>query len=643
MKGRFEAEKRKKRTALTRVAALSFFILSAFGNLNAQDLPPAVVVMLEQMGENGASNAEQLTEHLCALMENPLNINTATEEELSSLLCLSTFQVASLVEYRKMNGDILSLGELSLVDGFNAVTVEVLSPFITAGGVLPKAEKVKRVGTQVRIRYAYPDYSYLRYKGDYGEHLKWGLTAEQDAGERAFIPDFFSAHLALSGLQLLRRSKVPVVLKRVVIGDYSVRLGQGLTAWNGFSVTGMGVPSAIIRYPDQITSYTSSDEQMFCRGAGMKMAVGKHLEFIAFYSNNAVDARCDSVYYYTRPDDGKHITESAVSARHGMREQIAGGAFVCKMPWMKIGINGVAYSFDHLDGRKSYPYNVKQKYDGWWGNFSIDFTAPVRLGSVKGRLFGEVAADAALRWAYLAGGTFALTSTLEMSGMARCYRPDYIAPHSGAYTASSGCYNEHGLLFNLKWNGLRRVSLTAMADAAYHPVERYRIEAGSQTLKVKAGGEWKISSSHTLSLLSGGYWKNYVDDVKVTGRISYSYSPENGFRASSRAEVSVLGVPGYLVYQEAGYAAPSGLWNLYLRGTVFHVDDWDNRIYCYERDLYGTFSVPAAYGRGFGVYLFGNIRATDWLKLSLKTSWTRYPSEPERDKFVLKCMVNVRF
>jgi len=55
MKGRFEAERKMKRTALTRVAVFSFFTFFAFGNVNAQDMPPAVVVMLEQMGENGAS------------------------------------------------------------------------------------------------------------------------------------------------------------------------------------------------------------------------------------------------------------------------------------------------------------------------------------------------------------------------------------------------------------------------------------------------------------------------------------------------------------------------------------------------------------------------------------------------------------
>ncbi len=644
MKGRNEAERKiRQRTALIRVAVLLLFVLSYPGDARSQDLPPAVVALLEQLGENGESNAEELTEQLCALMEHPLNINVATEDELRSLLCLTTFQVASLLEYRQMHGEILSLGELALVDGFNAVTVEALSPLITVSGELPQAEKKKRVWTRIRGRYSYPDYGYLRYKGEWGEHLEWGMTAEQDAGERSFYPDFLSVHLAASNLPLTRRGHFPVVLKRAVAGDYSIRLGQGLTAWNGFSFSAMGVPSSIIRYPSHITPYSSTVEQNFCRGAGFTISLGKRFEFTAFYSNNAVDARCDSVYYYTRPDDGKHISETQVSARHGMRERMAGGALILKSSKFKMGLNGVTYSFDHQDGRKKHPYDILQKYDGWWSNWSLDIMAPVRIGRTYGRLFAEGAVDAAMHPAFLGGGTFSFTHSLECSFLVRHYPQDYIAPHSGAYTTSSGCYNEHGALVNLRWNALRDFTLTGMADLAYHPVERYGIEAGSRTLKIKAEGEWKTNRSNSLSLLCAFYRKNYLENIKYTARLSYTGHFDNGFSTSSRAEVSVLGKAGFLVYEEVGYAAPSGAWNLYLRGSAFQVDEWENRIYCYEKDLYGTFSVPSVYGRGYGVYLFGTVHPLEWLKISLKTSWTSYPDDSERNKFVLKMMLDVKF
>lgn len=39
-------------------------------------------------------------------------------------------------------------------------------------------------------------------------------------------------------------------------------------------------------------------------------------------------------------------------------------------------------------------------------------------------------------------------------------------------------------------------------------------------------------------------------------------------------------------------------FSIYIRGTIFNAPNWADRIYCYERDLPGSFSVPAFYGSG---------------------------------------------
>jgi hypothetical protein len=55
-----------------------------------------------------------------------------------------------------------------------------------------------------------------------------------------------------------------------------------------------------------------------------------------------------------------------------------------------------------------------------------------------------------------------------------------------------------------------------------------------------------------------------------------------------------------LTYVEGGYVDESSKrkLTLFLRGTAFKIDRWDDRIYIYERDIPGAFSVPAYYGRG---------------------------------------------
>ena len=66
---------------------------------------------------------------------------------------------------------------------------------------------------------------------------------------------------------------------------------------------------------------------------------------------------------------------------------------------------------------------------------------------------------------------------------------------------------------------------------------------------------------------------------------------------------------------EIGYKHP--LWYLYLRQGAFMVDDWDDRIYVYERDAPGNFNVPALYGRGFWTSMYLSWKFAGWGRLYL--------------------------
>ena len=69
--------------------------------------------------------------------------------------------------------------------------------------------------------------------------------------------------------------------------------------------------------------------------------------------------------------------------------------------------------------------------------------------------------------------------------------------------------------------------------------------------------------------------------------------------------------PGGLAYLELGYRTPSDTARLqyfvFVRGTMCETDGWASRIYVYERDLPGSFSVPAWYGSKRGASLVAGI------------------------------------
>ena len=72
--------------------------------------------------------------------------------------------------------------------------------------------------------------------------------------------------------------------------------------------------------------------------------------------------------------------------------------------------------------------------------------------------------------------------------------------------------------------------------------------------------------------------------------------------------------------------------SLYARGGLFKVDNWDDRIYVYERDAPGSFTVPTRYGRGWAgsLYAAWHIarRHTLWLRLeTVQYPWNLTPKD----------------
>ena len=90
------------------------------------------------------------------------------------------------------------------------------------------------------------------------------------------------------------------------------------------------------------------------------------------------------------------------------------------------------------------------------------------------------------------------------------------------------------------------------------------------------------------------------------------------------------GTVGGLLFQEAGYRSPSGKLRCSLRLTLFWTEDWTSRVYCYEGDVPGSFSVPAYYGKGTGLYALLTYKPVRWFNLSLKCSASKY-ADREKD------------
>ena len=120
----------------------------------------------------------------------------------------------------------------------------------------------------------------------------------------------------------------------------------------------------------------------------------------------------------------------------------------------------------------------------------------------------------------------------------------------------------------------------------------------------------------------------------------YSCEP---FVCTARINVLSCDGVGFLSYLEGGYKTERH--SVYLRQGLFIVDDWDDRIYVYERDAPGSFNAPAMYGRGVWTSITSSSRLTRALRLYARASYIGYPMMEKKKpgKAELKLQLQYRF
>lgn len=586
------------------VAAILLVLLSNICHAGAQELPRQVVSLLERQVEDGG-DVQEMAARFEEMMRTKVSINSMTRSRLEECGLFSAFQIESLLDYRKVSGDILSRSELALVDGFNESVAEMCGCFFTFDSenavAAPYVEPHLKHTVTLKAKSDY-DTSGIgmtaKYSVSYDCSFVAGLTVDSDAGEGltpAHMPDFVSAYASYDGTG---------VVKKMIIGDYSVRAGQGLVCWKAFSFTAFGAPSSAIKSQHSVRPYTSSVESGYFRGAAATLSLAG-TEITLFASRAPVDARVvgDSVYTSV-VKDGYHRTAAENAKRHAMHEYAAGATAVREAGRWRIGFTAMAYCYDKANGRRVLDYNRYQIYDGWWGNASADIFC--YWGGC--RFFAEAAVDAGASPAAVGGVLWSPFYSLEMSLLGRIYTKSYIAPHAGAYSSLSSCSNQRGITWSARWLPSSSWELNTNLQYSYYPWSRYGIDGPSSAFKYRTEVEYMGGSRFAASaMLSGGPAPRWRADCR------YAFA---GRWSAQARYAGTLGGNGAFIE----CACETRRLRLSARFTVWDTDGWGSRLYFYEGGVPQSFSIEARYGKGAGACLsvrYAPVKAVEvWLKLS---------------------------
>jgi hypothetical protein len=148
--------------------------------------------------------------------------------------------------------------------------------------------------------------------------------------------------------------------------------------------------------------------------------------------------------------------------------------------------------------------------------------------------------------------------------------------------------------------------------------------SGQRQLKARMVFPVSLPGNWDMEVRLSERWKN--EDVRHRAGLRTDFRYTKGeWTAILRSEESWSKGLGWLGYLEGGRKNDSlAVW---LRACVYFIGHWDNRIYCYERDAPGNFSVPAYYGNGF---VLSALSSYKWVwKRSRLRAWLRLSTYPE--------------
>ncbi|MFH1319451.1 MAG: helix-hairpin-helix domain-containing protein [Bacteroidota bacterium] len=646
----------------------------------AQDPGQSEAEIIENTIETIAENLEDeeidyttLFDQLTELYEKPLNLNTASKEQLEQLYMLNEFQINNLLEHRENNGKLMAIYELQTVDGFDADAISKILPFVKISRDvdvphLSAKEMLLNGKHELFIRYqrvleeqngftppdtnsdgtltsrynGSPDKLYTRYRFKYGTKISWGFTAEKDAGEELFKGnqqngfDFYSAHISVKDIGLI---------KSLAIGDYHAQLGQGLTFWSGLAYGKSADVVNIKKNAQNIRPYTSVDENVFLRGVGTTIGI-RDFELTAFFSRKKVDANFSEINILDTISDevrtvssfqltGFHRTANELLDKDAIDETIYGTHLACKKRRINVGLTAVHSSYSADMQRDFKPYNQFEFSDQNNINIGADYNFIYR----NFNLFGEFSRSKNGGIAYLNGMIVSLDPRLSFSLLQRNYQRDYQALFSNALGENSKNANEKGCFFGITAKPSRKWTISSYYDIFTFPWLKYLVDAPSH------GNEFLTQITYTPSKKlemyirykqeekqknTPGDYEEMIDHLikteKQSLRYNIKYEISESIKLRNRIELSKYQIGdeeaenGYLIFQDVMYKSLKSPISLTFRYALFDTDTYDSRIYAYENDILYAYSIPAHYFRGTRIQLtlrYHIIRGIDiWLRYS---------------------------
>jgi len=605
-------------------------------------------ILQEPIGEIDDSD---LYESIEQLLQNPINLNTATGNELQVIPGMDINSAKLILDHRNRYGNFFSVNELNAVQNLDKSRIKNIKPFLFV--VKPKDQIISekeesglekfmgRSSILFRSRIInalQPSRGFLenRFTGTkpniynrlllrYNRQFQIGYLAQKDAGELR-LDEFSTYHFAVNDFGIIHKA---------VIMDYLLEFGQGLTFWSPYAFSkGPDAVYPVKRTDHLIKPFTSSAENNFFRGAAAAIKIEK-LYFSVFYSNNSFDANIDTVTgnILSTPIDGLHRTDSEIRKRKSATEKMWGGRIdYVSEKFLSLGVL-------HYQSSYSNKFEPSSIFDITGSDFKYTAFA-YNLYLDKFNFSGEFSYNG-ISVASINIVQLALSSNFTFITSIRSYPRNFFSFHGYAFGERSGATtNEFGIYTGFRWRtkiGLINFYYDQFKfpySTFFNPQpatgDEFLVDFTNKPIKkLETRIRYKYEKKDVPELL--GNTKQLVKRLRQLMRFELIYSLSNKIRLRGRFEYNSFKIKsinstenGYLIFQDIR-VSPNNSLNFYGRIIFFKTDSFNSAIYEYENNLTGVLTNIPLFGEGIRWYVLLRYKLLNFIALSLKYSETYKP------------------
>lgn len=619
-------------------------------------------ILLE--GQMSDEESSVTLDYLENLRKNPLNLNTATSDELGSIPFLNKLITKNILDYRKKIISFKSKRELLKVEGVTADMYEKMKIYLVvpksaqdiilddAGNKIHVSDALNYLKFSTRIRSRFIQdlqvkegflngkyegtkpkiYNQISSKFSNKDYLfEANITVEKDAGEK-YINDFVSGFLELKNFKFI---------KNAVAGDYTLNFAQGISMSSGLSFSkGIEAIAVLKKAGRGIYGYRSSNEVQFFRGGAAELS-SYGLDLKLYYSDNYHDASVDTAsgevlsFYY----DGYHRTSTELSRKYSSKEKLFGGRMTFEKGNLKLGATYWKSNF-------SRPVNSDpdKKLFNFSGVNASMLGADYDFIFQNMNFYGEFAKSQS--------GSVASINTVEMTFYKiaevvlsyRNYPHDFAPVHSSGFGEKNGnTLNEMGFYAGIKIKLLKGLSINSYFDQFKFPYRTYYDPVSTSGNDFLTAVEWKAAKGLLINFKyknenkeeirtaedeSGRSVKRIDTRNQLNARLGFIYDISGMIRLRSRAEYVNVEYDKYggdnkgiLFFSDIRVIPLTG-FVFDMRYVIFNTDDYDSRIYEYENDMKGVMSNVALYGKGRRFYILLKYKPLPYVEISGKYAET---------------------